>query len=89
MVVNESAISVRLAIVELAFIDLTRNHAVSTDAMVLIMLVNLTEIFIKTILVGEFHHTEAVIDLHLTSVDPSLERNFLQSVPFVGTGLIT
>ena len=88
VVVDESSISMGLAVIKLTLVNLAWNHAVSTDAMILVVLVDLSEILIEAILICEFHHAKPVVNFDLTSVDPSLERNFLQGVPFVGTCLV-
>ena len=59
-----------------------------TDAMVLVILVDLPKIFIKAILVGELHHAKPVVHLDFACVNPLLERDLLQLIPFVGTSLI-
>jgi hypothetical protein len=51
MILNDSAIPMRLTVVELAFVNLTRNHAVPTDAMILVIFVDLPEILVEAILI--------------------------------------
>jgi len=88
MVLNDPAIPVRLTFVEWTLVNLTRNHAVPSDAMILIIFVDLPKILVKAIFISKLHHSKTVVNLDFPSVDPSLKRNFLQSVPFVSTCLV-
>ena len=88
MELDDAAVAVRVAIVKLAFVDLTSNHAVTTDTVILADLVDLPKVLVITILISELHHAEAVINFNFAGVDPLLERNLFQLVPFVGTSLV-
>jgi hypothetical protein len=88
VVVNESAESMWLSVIKLTLVDLSRNQTMSTDAVVLIVLVDLTEIFVEAILVGKLHQAKTIVNFDLASVDPFLKRYFLHRIPLVGTSLV-
>ena len=46
-----------------------------TEAVILVILIDLSKVFIEAILVCELHHAKTIVNLDFTCVNPLLERD--------------